>query len=419
MASKTYIGGATARQQVGTLTVGSSTNGHIFTVILAHPSGSAGGTVTICSYTAGAAETTTTIANALYYLLNYGTVSGSTGTGTGTAAGYLHDFAQDITFGANASAVIPVTSKIAGQPFILTTSGTGTLTYATTTANTGPECYDCPPNWLEGAIPIATDDVNLAGDPLTGRISIKYGLAQSSIALGDLVITATSGVIGHPGAPLECDPDLLRIDTGCEVHLDIGSAAISPKIVRTAPRTPKNPGCTIIGTGMGSNIIYVYERASVGVSWLAGAASTVGTIESNGDCMVGQDCTLTNMRHLDGRAELYNGAMTLLESISGTLIEKTTGTIGTLRTAGGDQWLGGSGTITAGVFFGGTQHTEHTRTARTFTNTTVYAAADFIKDDSSASVLTFSNAITYPDALRKASKSKGSGSGNRGGYTGP
>lgn len=412
MAIRTFVGGARRINQIGTLTVGSTTNGHIFNVILAHPSGTATGTVTICSYTAGAAESATTIANALYYLLNTGSTSGSSGTGTGTAAGYKHEFAMSLTFSANVAGVITVTANKAGVPFILTTSGTGTLTYATTTANSGPEDYGCFSNWLEGAVPTAADDVTILGDD-GGTANLWYGLAQSSVAIGDLVITANRGRIGWEGAPLECDPDLLRVDTGCQVHLDIGSATISPKFVRTASGTSKTPGSTLVGTGMGSNILYVYDAASVGVSWVGGAASTVGTIESSGDVFVGQDCTLTNMRHLGGHAELYNGALTILESIGGTLIERTTGTIGTLRTAGGEQWLGGSGTVTAATFFGGTQHTEHSRTARTFTNTTVYAAAEFIYDASSAGTITFSNAATYPDGLRSAAMK--AGSGNRSG----
>ncbi len=381
MVMYTYIGGADKLNQASTITIGSSTNGHIFNILLAHPSGR-GTAVQIATYTAGGAETTTTIAAALYALL----------------AASKHRYALAVTFGANQANVIPVTAKRAGEAFVLTASGTGTTTIAATTVNSGPEDYACTGNWLGGAIPTAAGDVTLAGDQY-GRISIKYGLDQSAVAIEEMLITARTGQIGWPEYCLKVDPDRLRIDTGALVYLDIHSAAISPRVDRTHPGLgPGLPGCYLIGSAMAT--VNIEPGANVGIGHHAGESATATTIQNRGSCHVGLNVTLTNFKQsLDSSYGcLRNGNnMTLVECIDGHLDEYLTGSAASMVLAAGDHWLNGSGNFTSVTLLGGNQHTRQNRNARNFGAVAKYKAANFDRDTSAAAVITAT--VTEPDGL--------------------
>lgn len=292
--TRTWVGGARRKQtMVQTVTVGSSTQNQTFIISLAHPSGAGLEAVAIASYTAGAAETTTTIADALETLMNSGGVG--TGTGSGTGLPY-HEFVQDVEV-TQANAVITITARRQGVPFVCTVSGTGTLTLATTTVNAGPNDWDTPGNWLEGKVPIDDDDVTI-----TGSVDILYGLDQSDIALDTLNVTNYSGHIGHRAYPL-------TIDAEEEIQFDFTGQ------------------CSLRFASLGCTLIVVHRTggADYGVAFsaLSGVNPTLTTMKVlTGRVLVGltrgEKVTVTTLHNVDGDTTIFDGSDVATIHNSGT-----------------------------------------------------------------------------------------------------
>ena len=170
MGTNRWKGDAPAVAQVITLTVGSSTAAQTFITTINGKS---------ITYTAGGAETTTTIATAIQALLQASTIA---------------EF-KEVAW-TTATSVVTGTAATAGVPFVVSKSGTGTYTLATTVASSGPNDASTLANWSTGALPANTDDLLIDGGS-----DILYGLNALSapVALNTLRIKASfTGNIGLP-----------------------------------------------------------------------------------------------------------------------------------------------------------------------------------------------------------------------------
>ena len=164
MATKHWLGIATAVAQIGTASIDSvdgtpANNTFIVTI----------GGVAISAV--GDTDVATTATN-LRASLNAST----------------HPYFTAITWSGSAGDIIG-TADTAGVPFVAalteTGAGTGAVTdFAATTASVGPSDWSSADNWSDGAIPASTDTVIFANN----SINCVYGLANSAVLLVGLQI---------------------------------------------------------------------------------------------------------------------------------------------------------------------------------------------------------------------------------------
>lgn len=213
MSTNTWLGGAKKIAQKSTYLVGSSTNGHVFTISLRDPRlFFANSGLEIVSYTAGGSETATTIATELLSLLTTGVVAGAGGGGTGTAVGWQHDLNQALTWSRD-TATLTAEANSAGVPFYMIDSGSGTGTVTTTRANAGPNDWDCGSNWTLGTRPVDTDSV-----VIQGPFPILYQTRDTRAALTDITISGPSP-FGASGFYFYVNSPIITVNTNAVVWL--------------------------------------------------------------------------------------------------------------------------------------------------------------------------------------------------------
>lgn len=176
-----FRGGAAALAQVSTATINSSAGGQTFILKV--------GGITIASISAADGVVNTTAA-ALY-----------------AARVQTHPYAKTTVFTISVAAnVLTFAAVVAGVPFVVVASGTGSMTVATTTASTGPCDYSTKSNWIEASTGFAPTvlpgDASSSNDQVVfedSAYNCVYGLDQSAItnAISLLDVRATfTGKIG-------------------------------------------------------------------------------------------------------------------------------------------------------------------------------------------------------------------------------
>jgi hypothetical protein len=342
-------------------------------------------TVTIGTYDA---TTTYSVSFGNYKISQIGT--GGTNATTAAAlvallqASTIQPFAE-ITWTVN-SAVITGTAKTAGYNFVVTTSvatGTGTISNATTTANSGPNDVSVPANWSLNAIPVNGDDVYFD----QGNYDALYGLNQSGVTPNSVnVLPGYSGKIGLPkinavnasATYYEYRPDYLQYGAttvvvnggGGRIKIDNGSTAVTWNILATGTRVETGVPTLLIKGANNSNALNL-SKGDMAVSWFAGESSTLGTLNigyqtnpsSDSTIYLGPDVTFNNcavtitggnirinssvtstgsITQLAGTTYFGTGnaaALAQLTLLGGTFVYNGTGTLG------GNTKLGGTGTL--------------------------------------------------------------------------
>lgn len=172
MPTITWLGKAASRARIDTIDVDSAANTETF---IATRNGKS------VTYTAGAGETTATVAAGWLVLLQASTEPEFT----------------ELTFAAgSATDLITVTGPADGAPFTVTISGTGTASISTTTAGISPHDANNGANYSGGALPSASDTLVFENS----NVSVLYNLtALAAIALTKTIRRATyTGQIGLP-----------------------------------------------------------------------------------------------------------------------------------------------------------------------------------------------------------------------------
>lgn len=340
MATRKWTGGATKVSQVQTLTISSSTDTHTFIVTAYHPSGSdTTNGVDIASDTASS-DSTTTIADELVRQWNLSS----------------HPWANFVT-ASNVANVITFTSDKPGVPFQIAKSGTGTHTLATTTANCGPWSFIAQ-NFDEGILPVASDDVVIAG-----AWDLLYALDQDGYEIDNLSIYNHTGRIGWPGMPLRVDIENTAAGVGKFIvdcpgggvkYVNFGASAISPVIINAGSAWPFSLYLTA------SAAVNTYVHAgNVGLAWTEGDAYVMsGSLVNLGQARIymGPGCDLaTYIQEMGGWAHCLSDAAVAKISLAGggEFIEQINGTI-TLFNNDGVQCLNiGTGAISGGTLLSG------------------------------------------------------------------
>lgn len=362
MATKYFIGGATAVAQVwtGTITaVDATPANNTFTVTIG------GIAVTVTGVTDVAATAT-----ALRAALNAST----------------HPYFSAITWSGTSGNIVG-TADTAGVPFVATLTkagaGTGTVTdFSVTTACAGPSHWSTATNWSDGAVPVDADNVIIANISQ----NICYGLSQSSVNLGYLRIEQTyTGKIGLPSFKFATDANAETFTTTVpeyrEQYLDIdfdtcdigqhfgtgapvGSRRIKVKnsTANASVITVHNTGSAPEETGMtavqlipshADHDVYVRgARAGVGIATgKPGETATVGTVavsaeDTQTQVIVGPGVTMTDYSQNGGNNQVQAAA-----------------TIATVLVNDGILTLDGDYTITSLTVNGGTVNDNHKKSS--------------------------------------------------------
>lgn len=349
----------TAVAQVWQGTIGSTTNGHTFTITATGDDGATGAITT----TADGVLTATQIAAAFCAAWNASTNPLHTG----------------ITADNNSSAVVTLTADTAGVPFSVATSGSGTWSSTgNTTNNQGPYDYGSDRNWEQDDVPDTGDDVIFG----VGTVDSLYSLNQSSVAIADFrVEKGCKSKIGRfeNGLPhyLRIDPDLVRIEySGQRALFDIGAANISPYI--WCDGSPELTGRYVTYI-KGSNIATLeIAKGQVAVAPFQGDTATVATIRigyestqaSDATVLIGSGVTLTTLDMAGGVAKALCAMTTGTVKSGATLTTEGSGAITTLN-AFGTVYPNSSGTITTLNAYGTVDFTKDLR-ARTVTTLVLF-----------------------------------------------
>lgn len=407
MAKNTWTGEAPLVNQVDTLTVGSSTAGHTFVIALKHPSGM-GSAVTMGTYVAGAAESTTTIANAIYYMLTTGSSAGSSGTGAAATLTYNHPWVRAMSF-SQTNAVITCTGIYQGIPFVFSNSGTGTLTRAASTAVSGPNIYSLGGNWGEGSPPAANADI-----VIQGASSILYGLDS---AIGTTTDTFTvqnfSGGIGWPEYPLPVQADevwqfncpnarpmyIVNGDTSIVTPLiQVDAIGGSPYGLYLSYGVALGGSLTRLDVRSGRMLFYGYDgtdSTAVLANVSGGAAIDVGLVGS---------ITTTNINDGDVHILPFALAPTTANLVRGMLTIDGTLAMTTANINGGRFVPNSTGTITNMNVNNGVADFLQSRSVRTITNVALDQAGKILADTanvtlgSSAAAFVRTGPIMYSSA---------------------
>lgn len=345
MAQYTWKGGATPLQMIATVTVNSNTDTQTFTISVRHPSETAGGGayVLIASHTASSNST----AQIAQELKNDWDASD-------------HELALAVSVEINSN-VLTFTSTKPGVPFSITTGGTGTLTLAVTQPNQGPHDWECPSNWVEGAIPADTAQI-----VITGQHDIRYNLQQdSALTSATLQIVNYSGQLGALGAPLWLDAASVLMDAQAGIaHIDfVSGTAILVEVFNTRPTTDYG---LYLYYGTVTTLRVHAGRVACGYLGLGTSTLAVTTLQvrEGGHVLADSFCTATTIQN-EGTVLYRGGNVTTITNDAGELTTELASTVTTLSVNGGVVYPNSSGTITTCNADGGMVDFTNNRTART------------------------------------------------------
>jgi len=320
------------------------------------------------------------------------------------------------------------TADTAGVPFYCTVatyeSGGGmadaqTFARSAGTANSGPNDWNTALNWSDSAVPVNADNVYFR----LNSVSCLYGLNQTAIDLALLEFEQSyTGLVGLADY-------FLRVGTATALNigrhtgsgtLPSGSQRIKVNLAATASTiNVYNTASTAIDSnqlepvqllGTHANNTLTLYSGKVGVaintpsavSTLATVNQTGGTLRlppgvtlttlnmTAGTCYLG--CAATTIATL-GSAVLTTygaGAVTTINATGGTVTRDGTGTVTTLNNRGATVYYDGTGTVTTLAMTGGTTDYTRSRAARTITTPTISAGATFKVDES---VVTLTNKL--------------------------
>lgn len=323
MADRTWIGGASAVAQVDTFSItdaGGGSETWTWTVTAEN------GATATATFVDDGTPTTQEIVTGLVSAWNDS----------------QHDFFTGITAADAGDPDITLTADTAGVPFSVTlgASGTGSTSKASTTANKGPNDWDTASNWAEGAVPVADDDVRI-----TGSTNITYGLDQSSVELDDFVVApGCSAQVGSESADLQIDMgDSNRFEfhgTG-QAWINVGSAAISPIVFRTASVSNGQSGLYLDGSAIATLTV---EGGLVEL--VDGSTTTTVIVRNGGTVRIPNGATITTLHNQGGVSCELRGASTTVNNVGGSLVIEGSDAITTLNIDGGTVVSNTTGTIT-------------------------------------------------------------------------
>lgn len=304
MATRHWIGSAAAIAEKKTITVGGTwASGDTITLTVGHAS---------LVLTVGTTTTTSAVASNINAMLS-SNAAFDTGYSSNARGPNVPEFAE-LESSVNSN-VVTVTHKTRGVPFSLSaaTSGSGTLTVATTQAATGPNHWNESQNWSGGTLPASGDDV-----VIDSPVNILYGINQASIALNSLTVGPRFGSssIGLPRRSsnnyTEYRQRELAISAttvviygaSTRIRLNLGTSATNVYVYSSGTSSETGAQAVQIVGANSSNTIYI-ASADVGIAPDLDQSATFPTITLHGGILVcGKNATLGTITMLDAAATL-------------------------------------------------------------------------------------------------------------------
>lgn len=220
-----------------------------------------------------------------------------------------------------------------------------------------------------------------------GAGNISSNLDQSAVAINDFIREeGHEGTIGSATGFLRIDPDRFEHSGTGQAWIDIGTAAISPRIHETGSANTGERGLYLRGTAIS---VLDITGGDVGLASLPGSLSTATTVRVFGDdtsVWIGNGVTLTNLHQYAGEVRLRCAASAVI-IYDGTHISEENGTMTTVTLKAGDYIYKSSGNITTFHLYGGTLDEQQSGVARTISTINLYAG--------SSSILRNKEAVTH------------------------
>lgn len=277
MATKYWVGGATAVTQVDTLTPGGTIEAGDIFIISINDEGNASQTLSVAATGTSVNQTCVDIVTAFNasILTNF----------TPITAGYVGS--------PGSYTAVTLTADTSGVPFYCTVSTTEaggggadaqTFTIAHTTANAGPYDFNTAANWSDGIVPLDTDTLYFEDN----SYSVFYGLIQATTLAALHIRQSYTGSIGTANHYLAFDGvtawtigehyGVGTMSGSTRIKINFGSAAWTGKIYNSASSSADTglPPIQILGTDNTSDL-YVY-KGSVGVA--CNGSTEASTIDS-------------------------------------------------------------------------------------------------------------------------------------------
>ncbi len=247
MATNSWRGDYQPIAQVTTVTVGGTpANGQIYTVTINSK---------FVKYTATGGDTNSTIGTALLALLQACTFAEFT----------------EITW-TGVTTVITATSRVAGTPFTLSSSATGTGTFvnATTTSATGPNQVDEANNWTLGRVPAGE-----CSPPVQAAASASSGGTLVDTTPYYWVITATNAL----GETLKSNQQTLTIAAPNQTANLSWAAVVGAtgyKVYRSTTTNVYTPTALRATISSGSTLTYVDNGGALSAGATPGSNTATG-----------------------------------------------------------------------------------------------------------------------------------------------
>lgn len=346
MAKNIWLGTAPAVAQVDTFTPGGTIESDdIFILTISGFDGS----TEIVSAAAGGTTPTDVVTALSAAWATAKAVSGSLASGmdeSGTTTFILTSVTAGVEF-----KVAPTTTEANGDP-----ADAQTFVRAATTANAGPNAWDSAANWSEGTIPgaVASEETIVENS----SVDILYGLDQSGAAqtLTSLTIKQTyTGKVGWNEASGEVG-DYLQVKVtdlyigqnfdnanasgSGRIKIDLGTVQCSVIVYDTGNSSDTNKPTFRMICNNASTIIREIRKGSVGLAFLSGETSTIGSVllsfassrSNDASISIGEGTTLTTYDQIGGQGTV-KCALTTCTADAGTLL-LTNGAITTLNVDG-------------------------------------------------------------------------------------
>ena len=382
MATKRWLGSATAKYDVWTLTVSGTMVSQTYTMTVN------GKTVT---YVAGGADTAAIILDALVAAWN-----------ASIAPEFMEMTALSLPVGGPTTSAT-FTGDTIGKPSTIAVSTGGAATFAITNTilATGPNDFTNAQNWSGGVAPANSD--TLVFD--AGNAACKYNLNSS---LTGVTIDIHQGYAGTIGLPtLNSDSSVyseyrttrLTLAGGTaqinstqvkRCNLAFGANTATVRVLATGQRIDNAVPVVLITGGDGSSSLSV-SRGDIGVAFYVGQTATfptvnIGTALSTGNdaaVVFGSGATLTTLTKNSGAVEVNGNVTTLTQGAAGGSLTISAGAVTTLTAYGGTVFILTTGAITTMNLYGSAIiDCDSDPRGKTVTNPiNVYSVAVTIKDN--------------------------------------
>ena len=209
------------------------------------------------------------------------------------------------------------------------------------TNGAGDNNYSTSGNWSTGTVPTTSDDVVFSGDY---NADVSLGLNQSGVTINDFTVDGYTGKLGSKTTYLQIDPagEVNFKGSGLS-YIDLGNANVNVTVDQTASSSAGAAGLYLLDSNLNTLAV---NAGVVGLAYLAGETSTVGTIKlTAGTVLLGSGVTASTLTMYQGTVNTAT-SITTLNIYNGVFNTSGSAAITTLNGDGGIVNHNASGTIT-------------------------------------------------------------------------